>query len=336
MKIDSHSNVHDHPHDHGQLLLDAESMTQRGKRVAVRSFIGLLLTAVFQLFIVGLSGSVALLSDTIHNFADASTAIPLWIAFHLSSRPPSRRFTYGLGRLEDIVGLVIVITILSSAAIVAFEAIHRMMHPQAVTRAGLIAIAALIGFAGNELVAWYRIKAGKEIGSAALVADGYHARIDGLTSLTVLVSAAGIWFGYPMLDPLVSLAICILILKIGYSSTHSVILRLMDGVDPAVVDKIRRAAHKVPGVLEVTDVPIRWLGHRMVSEANIAVDSKMTVDQAHEIANSVRHELLHQLKFLSDVTLHVDPIESSGETHHQIDEHSHDDMPKHSHGSKRE
>ena len=322
---------HDHHHDHGQLLLDAESMTQRGKRVAVRSFIGLLITAVFQLFIVGLSGSVALLSDTIHNFADASTAIPLWIAFHLSSRAPSRRFTYGLGRLEDIAGLIIVITIFSSAGLVGFEAINRMLHPQAVTRAGLVAIAALIGFAGNELVALYRIKAGKEIGSAALVADGFHARIDGLTSLTVLVSAAGVWLGYPILDPLVSLAICVLILKIGYSSGRSVILRLMDGVDPEVVDQIRTTAQKIVGVIEVTEVRIRWLGHRMVSEANIAVDSKMTVDLAHEIANSVRHELLHDLKFLSDVTIHVDPIESSGEKHHSIDNHRHDDMPKHSH-----
>lgn len=266
------------------------------------------------------------------DFADASTGIPLWIAFHLSSRAPTRRFTYGLGRLEDIAGLFIVITILTSAAIVGYEAIHRMIHPQAVTRAGLVAVAALIGFAGNELVALYRIKAGKEIGSAALVADGYHARIDGLTSLTVLVSAAGVWLGYPILDPLVSVAICVLILKIGYSSAHSVILRLMDGVDPSIVEKIRQTAQKIAEVMEVR---IRWLGHRMVSEANIAVDSKIPVEQAHEIANSVRHELLHQLKFLSDVTIHIDPIESSGEKHHHIDEHSHDDMPKHSHGSKR-
>ncbi len=337
MNTHPHSNdlKHDHHHEHGQLPLDAESMTQRGKRASLVSFAGLLLTAVFQLIIVSLTGSVALLSDTIHNFADASTAIPLWIAFHLSSRPASKRFTYGLGRLEDVAGLLIVITILSSAVVVAYQAIDRLIHPQTVTHLGLVAVAALIGFAGNEMVALYRIKAGKQIGSAALVADGYHARIDGLTSLAVLVSAAGIWLGYPIFDPLVSMAICVLITKIGVTSARPVILRLIDGVDPELVGKIQAVAQKVQGVLDVTEVRIRWLGHRLLAEANIAVQSELPVDQAHEIAKNVRHELLHDLNFLSDVTIHVDPIDVSGEKHHGISEHSHDDLPRHSHESDR-
>lgn len=330
-----HSHNNAHSHDHGQLPLDASAMTRRGMQALLISFAGLLLTAVFQLVIVLLSGSVALLSDTIHNFADASTAIPLWIAFRLSSKPASKRFTYGLGRLEDVAGLLIVITILASAMIIAYEAVLRLIHPQPITHVGLVAIASIIGFAGNEIVAQYRIKIGKEIGSAALLADGYHARVDGLTSLAVLVSAAGSWLGYSIFDPLISIAISILILKIVYSSAKSVILRLIDGVDPTFVEQIHSTAKKVTGVLDITEVRIRWLGHRLFADANIAVESNLPVDQAHEIAGRVRHELLHDLHFLSDVIIHVDPINASGEKHHDINEHAHDDFPKHSHESRK-
>lgn len=330
-----HSHHHDHHHDHGQLPLDASAMTRRGMRTLLISFAGLLLTASFQLIIVLLSGSVALLSDTIHNFADASTAIPLWIAFRLSSKPASKRFTYGLGRLEDVAGLLIVITVLASAVLIAYEAVLRLIHPQLITHIGLVAIASIIGFLGNEIVAQYRIKTGKEIGSAALVADGYHARVDGLTSLAVLVSAGGSWFGYPIFDPLISIAISILILRIVYSSAKSVILRLIDGVDPSFVEQIRSTAKKVIGVLDITEVRIRWLGHRLFADANIAVESDLPVNQAHEIAGMVRHELLHDLSFLSDVVIHVDPINASGEKHHEINEHTHDDFPKHSHESRK-
>jgi cation diffusion facilitator family transporter len=333
-----HSHNHEHHHDHhhhGQFTVDARSMTHRGMNALFISFCGLLLTAIFQLSVVALSGSIALLSDTIHNFADASTAIPLWIAFRLSYRPASKRFTYGLGRLEDVAGLLIVITILASAVIIAYEAIMRFIHPQPVTHVGLVAMAALIGFAGNEIVAQYRIKTGREIGSAALEADGYHARIDGFTSLAVLISAVGVWLGYPILDPIVSIAICLLILRIGFTSTKSVILRLIDGVDPTFVEQIRSTAKKVMGVLDITEVRIRWLGHRLFADANIAVESNLPVDQAHEIAGRVRHELLHDLHFLSDVIIHVDPINASGEKHHEINEHTHDDFPKHSHESRK-
>jgi cation diffusion facilitator family transporter len=335
MNNHSHDHDHHHHHDHGQLPLDPSAMTRRGMQALLISFAGLLLTALFQLIIVALSGSVALLSDTIHNFADASTAIPLWIAFRLSSKPASKRFTYGLGRLEDVAGLLIVITILASAMIIAYEAILRLIHPQPITHVGLVALASIIGFLGNESVAQYRIKIGKEIGSAALEADGYHARVDGITSLAVLVSAAGGWLGYPIFDPLISIAISILILRIVYSSAKSVILRLIDGVDPSFVEQIRSTAKKVIGVLDITEVRIRWLGHRLFADANISVESNLQVDQAHEIAGRVRHELLHDLNFLSDVIIHVDPINASGEKHHEIGEHSHDEFPKHSHESRK-
>lgn len=327
----SHDHDDDRPHEHGHLPLDAAAMTERGMRASLLSFLILLLTAAFQLIIVSISGSVALLSDTIHNFADASTAIPLWIAFKLSTRPPTRRFTYGLGRLEDVAGLMIVLMIASSAVVVAYEAVDRLLHPQPVTHIGWIAFAAVFGFIGNEAVAIYRIKIGRQIGSAALMADGYHARMDGITSLAVLISATGIWLGYPIFDPLISVVICIMILKIAITSGKPVILRLMDGIDPNKVDKIKSAAQKVEGIIEVTEVRLRWIGHRLLADANIAVESGTTVDEAHAISNQVRHELLHELMFLSDITIHVDPSNVSGERHHRIDEHRHGRFSRHSH-----
>jgi cation diffusion facilitator family transporter len=175
-------------------------------------------TAVFQAAIVFFSGSVALLADTIHNIADAGTAIPLWIAFVLARRPPSRRFTYGLGRVEDVAGVIIVLTILFSTVLAGYESIDRLLHPQPVEHLWAVVIASLIGLAGTELVAVFRIRVGKQINSAALIADGHHARVDGLTSLAVLFSAIGVWLGYPLADPVIGLLITALILPIVWES----------------------------------------------------------------------------------------------------------------------
>ncbi len=178
-------------HTHG-VIDPSVFTTQRGIWAIKWSFFGLLVTAFFQAIIVFLSGSVALLADTIHNIGDAATAVPLWIAFTLARRKPSNRFTYGYGRVEDLAGVAIVLTILFSAIIAGYESINRFFHPQPVTYLWAVIIASVIGFFGNETVAQFRIKVGKEIGSAALIADGHHARIDGLTSLAVLLGAVGV------------------------------------------------------------------------------------------------------------------------------------------------
>src|SRR5206468_6664694 len=231
-----HSHSHSDPdhshHDHTHGTIDPALLTtQRGIWAVKWSLIGLGATAIFQLVIVIFSGSVALLADTIHNIADAATAIPLWIAFSLARRQPSRRFTYGYGRVEDLAGVVIVLTILFSAVVAGYESINRFLHAQAVKYLWAVAVASIIGFAGNELVAIFRIRVGKQINSAALVADGYHARVDGLTSLAVLFSALGVSFGYPLADPLIGLLITALILPIVWESGKAVFTRLLDGRD---------------------------------------------------------------------------------------------------------
>jgi cation diffusion facilitator family transporter len=288
-------------------------------------------TALVQAVVVAITGSAALLADTIHNIGDAATALPLWAAFRLGTRPPTKRFTYGYGRFEDLAGVAIVIVILASAAAAGYTSIQRLLHPEPVAFVWAVAAAGFIGFLGNEAVALFRIKIGKEIGSAALIADGYHARVDGLTSLAVLIGAGGVWLGYPWADPVVGLAITAAILKIVWDSGRSVFIRLLDGVDSDVMDEIRHTIDHIDGVHDVTEVRVRWLGHRMHAEVNVAVDPTLTVTKGHDIAVQVQHDLLHHLRYLASATVHVDPWERSGEHHHRPTDHTHDDLPTHSH-----
>jgi len=295
------------------------------------SFAGLMMTAVLQLVVVFLSGSVALLSDTIHNFGDAATAVPLWIAFALSRLPASRRFPFGYGRVEDLAGVIVVLIILFSAIVAGYQAVERFVNPQPVGLLWAVAVASVVGFLGNEAVAVFRIRVGRRIGSAALVADGYHARTDGWTSLAVLIGAIGVWLGYPLADPIVGLLISLAILMIVWQSGKAVFTRLLDGVDPEIVDEIRHAAHHVPGVEEVAEVRARWSGHRLRAEINVAVAPNLTVAEGHEVAREVNHKLMHHLDYLETAVVHVDPSQEAGEEHHRIMEHSHDGLPLHSH-----
>ncbi|MBI5180259.1 MAG: cation transporter [Nitrospirae bacterium] len=330
-RLHEHNHRHDaHVHTHG--AIDPSLFTtQRGIWAVKWSFLGLFATALFQVVIVLFTGSVALLADTIHNIGDAATAIPLWIAFTLARWKPNKRFTYGFGRVEDLAGVAVVLTILFSAIIAGYESIDRLFHPQTVGYLGWVIIASVIGFLGNEVVAIFRIKVGKEIGSAALIADGHHARVDGLTSLAVLFGAVGVWLGYPLADPIVGFLITVAIFRIVWESGKAVFTRLLDGVDPEVIDEIKHAVNHTQGVKDVTEVRVRWLGHRLHAEVNIAVSPEFSVEKGHEIANEVRHQLLHHLQYLSNATIHIDPVNASGEKHHRITEHAHGGLPAHSH-----
>jgi cation diffusion facilitator family transporter len=299
------------PHDHGYqtAALDAALATDRGIRAVKISLVALLLTAGFQMAIVAISGSVALLADTIHNFSDALTAIPLGIAFTLSRRARNSRYTYGYGRAEDIAGVIIVLMILFSAFQAIYQSILKIMNPQPISNIGWVAGAAVVGFLGNELVALYRMRTGKEIGSAALIADGNHARADGFTSLAVLAGAIGVWLGYPLLDPIVGLGIGIAILVIVWDSGRDMFYRVMDAVDPELTKSVEKVGSKANGVMEVHDIAIRWVGHRQRAELHIIVDCQMPTCESHSIAEQVRHDLFHAMPALADVTIHVDPCE---------------------------
>jgi cation diffusion facilitator family transporter len=319
-----------HRHLHG-VADPAIVTTARGIWALKWSCVGLLVTAGFQLVVVIPSGSVALFADTIHNVGDAATALPLWAAFALARRRPTERFTYGFGRLEDLAGIVIVLIMALSALFAGYEAIARLVHPQPVAYLGAVAVASLIGFLGNEAVALFRIKVGKAIGSAALIADGYHARVDGWTSLAVLVGAVGVWLGYPLADPVVGLLITAAILWLVWQSGALVVIRALDGVDPEIIAELRHAAAHVSGVQAVTEVQARWVGHYLRADVSIAVAPELSVAQGHALAKEVRHQLLHYAHLLSGVIVHVDPADEAGERYHYIAEHIHDGLPVHAH-----
>src|SRR5262245_26288652 len=321
----AHGDAAGHGHTHG-VVDPSIASTDRGLWALKWSFAGLLVTALIQLVVVLLSGSVALLADTIHNFADASTAIPLGIAFLLVRRGATRRFSYGLGRVEDLAGLLIILTITASALVAAYEAIQRLVQPQPVEMLWAVMAASIVGFLGNEGVAVFRIRVGRQIGSAALVADGYHARVDGWTSLAVLIGAIGVWAGYPLADPIIGLLISLAIFILVYQAAREVVLRVLDGVAPEILDEIAHAAGHAAGVQEVRDVRTRWIGHRLHAEVAVTVSGTLSVREGHDIAREVRHQLLHHLQHLGGVTIHVDPDGHGGERHHRIAEHSHDGL----------
>ncbi|GGZ86680.1 cation diffusion facilitator family transporter [Streptomyces echinoruber] len=303
------------PHSHATAdkVDSALESSARGMRALWLSLAALGATALAQAAVVAVSGSVALLGDTVHNAADALTAVPLGIAFVLGRRAATRRFTYGYGRAEDLAGLVIVLTVAASAAFTAYSAAERLLHPRPLAHLPYVAAAALAGFLGNEWVARYRIRVGRAIGSAALVADGLHARTDGFASLAVLLGAGGAALGVRLADPLVGLAITAAILFVLREAAREVFRRLLDAVDPALVERAERTLREVPGVRGVGGVRLRWVGHRLRAEVTVAVDGEVTARQAHAVAVAAEHALLHAVPHLAAALVHADPAPAPGE-----------------------
>ncbi len=326
------SHDHDHPHTHSHGVIDPSIVThERGLWAVKWSFVVLMITAVIQLAIVIASNSIALLADTIHNFGDAATAIPLGIAFLFARLKPTKRFTYGYGRVEDLAGVIILLLILFSAIVAGYESVNRFFHPKPVSHLLAVVVASILSFIGNEGVAIFRIKVGKEIGSAALIADGYHARIDGWASLAVLVGAIGIWLGFPLADPIMGLVITISILFIVGSSGKEIFSRMLDGVDPEVLHEVEHAAEHVEGVRNIGDLKARWVGHKLCVELVVAVKSSASAKEGHEIAKEIRHQILHHLPHVGNVMIHIDPESDFGKDHYKIGRHEHGDFPTHLH-----
>lgn len=293
-----------HSHTHG--AIDPTIATSdRGLWAVKWSLVGLLLTSLLQAVVVGLSGSVALLADLIHNVGDAMTALPLGLAFWASRWKPTERFAYGYGRLEDLAGVAIVAIIFGSAMMTAYESLNRFYHPQPLHHLGALAIAALIGCIGNELVAVFRIKVGREINSAALIADGHHAMADGLVSLAVLVSAIGVAQGYSWADPVMGLVITAVLLKIVWESGQTIFTRLLDGVEPEVMATIRHAVEHVADVTAVDSIRARWLGHRLYTEVAIVIPGELSVQAGQAIAETVKEQLQDHIPYLGQVEIRI-------------------------------
>lgn len=310
----SHGHGADSGHGHTHGVIDPSiATTERGIWAVKWSFVILLITAALQVGVVIITGSVALLADTIHNVADATTAIPLWIAFRLAQRKPTPTFTYGYGRVEDLAGIAIVLIILFSAVVAGYESITRLFNPQPIAYLGWLALAGVVGFIGNELVAVFRIRVGREINSVALIADGYHARTDALTSLAVVAGAAGVWLGFPLADPLVGLMITIILFVIVWQSAKAVLTRMLDGVSPSMVGEIRHAAGHVSGIKKVLDVKARWLGHKLHADVAILVDGALPISEADQLVAKLKQEMLAHVPALAVVNVRCQSTEQSSE-----------------------
>jgi cation diffusion facilitator family transporter len=301
-----HEHGHAHAHVHGALD-PAIASTARGIWAIKWSFVALAVAAAMQFAVVAASGSVALLADAIHNVGDATTAVPLWIAFIFAQRKADSRFTYGYGRVEDLAGAAIVLVIFSSVIVAVWQALDRLLHPHPVSHLWAIAVAGVIGFVGNEVAAVLRLRVGRQMSSAALMADGYHARADGLTSLAVIVGAAGVRLGFPLADPIVGLIIAGTIVVVVWQSAGAVFTRLLDGVEPNVVAEVRHVGEHVPGVSEVLETRARWLGHRLHAQTGIAIDHTLSVREGIEVADRFKAELMKHLPALEVV--HVSIVE---------------------------
>lgn len=340
-----HDHDHDHDHDHGHrsgplgwlaavfhigghshddeaLIADpAFAASQEGIRVVWIALGLLALTTVLQVAIYLLSGSVALLADTVHNLGDALNSIPLLIAFYLARRLPTRRYNYGYHRAEDVAGVLIVLSILFSAAYIFYESINKFFNPSEVSNLGAVAAAALIGFLGNEAVAILQIRTGKRIGSAALVADGQHARTDGLTSLAVLLAAAGVWLGFPLLDPIIGVLIGIAILFITWDAAKTIWYRLMDAVEPETYDQALAIAQDQVshhnGLEQIRRLRLRWMGHRLHADVYVAVQPDLTLAEGHYLAEQVRLGLFRNMPRLSEAIVHVDPWSADPDEYHR-------------------
>ena len=304
--------LHGHEHAEADLGADPAFKTGEGIRTVWIALVALGVTTILQAIIVGLSGSVALLADTVHNLGDFLNSVPLLVAFYLARKPATRRYTYGYGRAEDLAGIVIVASIVFSAGYIIWESIAKLFNPQPIQQLPWVAAAAIVGFLGNEAVALFQIRTGKRIGSESLVADGLHARIDGLTSLVVLVAVVGSALGYPIVDPIVGLLIGVAILFIARDATRRVWYRLMDAVDPLVVDRIEQYAGDVPGIGAVTRVAARWMGHELHAEVGVALAPNVAPERIPQITAAVRHSLRSYVRHLSAVTVEVEQADAAG------------------------
>lgn len=293
-----------HSHDHTEAIRTSEEASAYGIRAAWISLAGMGATAVLQIIIVAVSGSMALLADTLHNLGHLATTIPLIIAFRIGRRSPTRSYPYGFKRAEDLVGLLIGMVIAASAALIIWESVRALITPRPLTNLIWVVAAGFVGALGNEIVAIYRIRAGRRIGSAALIAEGQHARTDALTSLAVVLGAGGAWLGFPQFDAIIGLVIAAVIVMVLISSMRTVIRRLMDGVDDGTLETVERAAH-VPGVRAVGETRARWIGHRMECEVSVDVDPDLRVEQTRAVVNDVRASLRAALPHLDRAIVQV-------------------------------
>ena len=306
---------HGHGHDHGVVDRAAWASADGIRAIKVSTF-GLAATAAVQFAIAAFGGSVALLADGLHNLGDVFTTVALWVAFRASRRAADERYTFGYHRFEDLAGIGIVAIIALTAAAAAYESYRAMLRPRAVGHLAISMAAAVVGIIGNEAVAQYKITIGRRIHSVALEADGIHSRVDGFVSAGALVGLFGVALGYPKADPIAALAITAVIVWVTIGTARGVILRVVDAVDPELIEGIQHSAEAVAGVIDSHDIQARWAGRSLLVNLHLSLDQDLPLHEAHDIGEDVRHAILHDVEGVSQVNVHFDPWAEGAEDAH--------------------
>lgn len=255
---------------------------------------GLGLTGFVELLLALFTGSVALLGDALHNLSDVSTSAVVFWGFRVSRKRPNDRYPYGYDRAEDLAGLGIAMVIWASAAFAGIESVRKLLGHDHTTGVSVGIAGAVLGIVGNQLVARYKLRVGRRINSATLIADAKHSWLDALSSSAALVGLVLVAAGLPWGDPVAGLAVTVFIVHVGYEVTADVVHRLMDGADPDELDTARRAALTVDGIRDVT-VRGRWTGRTLHLEVAADVDPTLTISQTDALGHTVTRVLTHAL-----------------------------------------
>ncbi len=304
-----------HPH----VAATFAGSTAEGVRALKIGVAGLALTSALQAVLLFFSGSVALLGDTLHNGVDVIGTAIVWVALVVAGRARNERFSFGYHRFEDLAGLVVVALIAGSAALVVFESASAFGGGGSLERPWIVFAAGLVGFAGNEGVARFKIHAGRRIGSAALEADGRHSRVDGLSSIGVVVAALGSLSGVDWLDATVGLGIGLFIAWTAAQSGRAVLFRLVDRADPALRRELEAVAQEVPDMGHLTDIRLRQTGRTVNVIASVCMPADYPVGRAHDTAEDLRLAWLNVLPPGSMVDIHVEPYTPGEHSPHSTD-----------------
>lgn len=296
--------------------------SREGVRAVLVSAVALGIAAAAEFAAAAIGRSAGVLADGLHNAGDVLTTFILLAAFALARRPATRRFPSGYGRIEDVATLLIVLVIVITAALAAAESIRRLIQPESYGSVPFSLAAAAIGVVANLAVSEYKVRVGRSIGSTALAADGVHSRIDALVSAGAFVGIGLAALGLPLADPVAGLAITAMIVYILGGTVRQLFLRMMDAVDPVLVDELEAAAREVDGVLGVHDVRARWVGRELVAVMHLDCDAEASLQDAHALAQRVEHAVAHAVPE-ARLDIHMDPGSEDhvhGQPHHDHDE----------------
>lgn len=302
---------------HGAHAVAGPEGTRVGLRTIWISAAALAVTAAFQIVVYAFGGSAGLFADALDNLGDVVTTIALAIAFLAARRAADHRYTFGYQRFEDLAGVFVILIIWASAGLAAWESYRKLTGDHEVGYLGWGLAAAAAGAVGNELVARYKIRMGRRIGSPPLVADGKHARTDALASVAAFGGLLGVHYGFEEADPIAGFVVTLAIVVIARDASRHVLARLLDAVDPDVVQTVENIARQTPGVVSVGRAQARYAGRSLYVVLTVAVDGDLPLTRAHEISEELHHHILHDLPGVAQVDVHVDPWEPHADEAHR-------------------